>query len=276
MSASAQTARPRFHPSRGHRRAGSRPHVGRYRHPLRTGHRGNTGGRPHRAKRGPSRPRERPMTDVRPSARWIVRTGDCSSSSSLCVFALLAVRAVFDVWMGRRLNDEIARLETQYGPLKWDPVRKLNAWKTWPRRLAPENRARLMDAAAARITLSDVHTNFLYPPMCFDDYGRPGTWDRRRESRRGAVGHPRRSAPAFQLGDHLSRRTFQRPEPDGPAQPLKDPRHRGSQRRGRWPRDDAVADVTARLRPGRPRCARSRWPSWWCTPWNVAREQTKR
>jgi hypothetical protein len=80
------------------------------------------------------------------------------------VFAVLAVRAVFDVWMGLRLNDEIAQLEKQYGPLAWDPVRKLDAWRTWPRRIAPNNRARMMDAAAARITLSDANADLLYPP----------------------------------------------------------------------------------------------------------------
>jgi hypothetical protein len=82
----------------------------------------------------------------------------------VCVFAVLAVRAVFDVWMGRRLNKEVARLEEQYGPLSWDPVRKLDAWKTWPRRIAPENRARMLDAAAARVTLSDAYEKALYLP----------------------------------------------------------------------------------------------------------------
>jgi len=79
-------------------------------------------------------------------------------------FAVLAMRAVFDVLMGRRLNDEITRLEKQYGPLAWDPVRKLDAWRTRPGRTAPDNRARMMDAAAARITLSDA--DLLYPPTC--------------------------------------------------------------------------------------------------------------
>jgi hypothetical protein len=82
----------------------------------------------------------------------------------ICAFAVLAVRAVFDVWMGRRLNGEVARLEKQHGPLTWDPVRKLDAWKTWPRRIAPENRARMLDAAAARVTLSDAYEKALYLP----------------------------------------------------------------------------------------------------------------
>ena len=80
----------------------------------------------------------------------------------LIVIALLAVRAVADIWLGRRLTAEIARLEEQYGPLQWDNVRKRNAWKVWPRRIAPENRARLIDAAAARITMSDANANLLY------------------------------------------------------------------------------------------------------------------
>lgn len=80
----------------------------------------------------------------------------------LIVIALLAVRAVADLWLGRRLTAEIARLEEQYGPLQWDNVRKRNAWRVWPRRIAPENRARLIDAAAARITMSDVNANLLY------------------------------------------------------------------------------------------------------------------
>ena len=104
------------------------------------------------------------MTDVPPLTRRLVRIRRLLVVVLIVVFAVLAVRAVSDVWMARRLNDEIARLEKQYGPLKWDPVRKLNAGKTWPRRLAPENRARLLDAAAARITLSDAYRNLLDLP----------------------------------------------------------------------------------------------------------------
>lgn len=78
------------------------------------------------------------------------------------VFAVLAVRAGFDVWMGRQLGNEISQLEKQYGPLAWDPVRKLDAWRTWPRRIAPYNRARLLDAAAARVTLSDANADLIY------------------------------------------------------------------------------------------------------------------
>jgi len=102
------------------------------------------------------------MNDVRPSKGWIVRGRRLLVILLLFIFAVLAVRAALDVWMGRRLNDQIARLEKQYGPLRWDPVRKLDAWKTWPRRIAPENRARMIDAAAARVTLSDTYEDLFY------------------------------------------------------------------------------------------------------------------
>lgn len=40
--------------------------------------------------------------------------------------------------------------------------REIDPWKTWPRRAAPNNRARLIDAAAARITIArDTHENLL-------------------------------------------------------------------------------------------------------------------
>ncbi len=82
----------------------------------------------------------------------------------IVVIALLAVRAVADIWLKRRSKTEIARLEEQYGPLQYDAVRKLRAWKSWPQRIAPENRARLIDAAAARVTISDANANFMYHP----------------------------------------------------------------------------------------------------------------
>ena len=38
----------------------------------------------------------------------------------------------------------------------------MDPWKPWPRRAAPNNRARLIDAAAARITIArDTHENLL-------------------------------------------------------------------------------------------------------------------
>jgi hypothetical protein len=80
------------------------------------------------------------------------------------VFAVLAVRAGFDIWMGRQLSNEISQLEKQYGPLAWDPVHKLDAWRTWPRRIAPINRARMLDAAAARVTLTDANADLIYFP----------------------------------------------------------------------------------------------------------------
>lgn len=82
----------------------------------------------------------------------------------LVVIALLTVRALADFWLKRRTQTEVARLEEKYGPLQYDPVRKLRAWKSWPPRIAPENRARLIDAAAARITIVDANANFMYHP----------------------------------------------------------------------------------------------------------------
>lgn len=104
------------------------------------------------------------MTDIQPQKRWMVRSRRLFVVVLVLVFAVLAVRAVSAFWMGRRLTAEIARLEEQYGPLQWDNVRKLDAWKKWPRRIAPGNRARMMDAAAARITMSDANANLLYHP----------------------------------------------------------------------------------------------------------------
>jgi len=103
------------------------------------------------------------MNDVRPD-RWPVRTRRLLVIILIVVFSVLAVRTVLDIWMGRRLNDEIARLETQYGPLRWDPVRKRNPWRGWPRWLSPENRARMIDAAAARVVLSDANRELIYLP----------------------------------------------------------------------------------------------------------------
>ncbi len=80
----------------------------------------------------------------------------------IVVIALLAVRVVVDIWLSRRTQSEVARLEEKYGPLQYDAVRKLDAWKKWPRRIASENRARMIDAAAARITISDANENFLH------------------------------------------------------------------------------------------------------------------
>lgn len=106
------------------------------------------------------------MIDVQPQprTRWMVRTRRLVVLLLLIVIALLAVRAVADIWFRRRLQTEVARLEEKYGPLQYDAVRKLDAWKKWPRRIAPENRARMIDAAAARVTISDANQNLLYMP----------------------------------------------------------------------------------------------------------------
>ena len=81
----------------------------------------------------------------------------------LVVGAVFVVRAIADIWLGRGLAGEIVRLEERFGPLRWDSVRKVHPWKTWPRRMAPNNRARLMDAAAARISVTtDADVDLLY------------------------------------------------------------------------------------------------------------------
>jgi hypothetical protein len=101
------------------------------------------------------------MADMKPSKRWMVRGRRALVILLLAAIAVLVARAVFDIWMGRRLNDEIAWVEQRYGPLRYDPVRKLDAWKKWPMRIAPDNRARILDAAAASITANSerVETN---------------------------------------------------------------------------------------------------------------------
>lgn len=106
------------------------------------------------------------MTDVQPNVRprWTVRARRLFVLVLLIVIGLLAVRAVADFWLGRRTTHALARLEEKYGPLRYDPVRKLDAWKKWPRRIASENRARIIDAAAARVTISDANQNLLYMP----------------------------------------------------------------------------------------------------------------
>ena len=81
----------------------------------------------------------------------------------LVAAAVFVARAGADVWLGRALTAEIARLEERFGPLRWDSVRKVHPYKTWPRRMAPNNRARLLDAAAARITVAtDAEESLLY------------------------------------------------------------------------------------------------------------------
>jgi hypothetical protein len=87
-----------------------------------------------------------------PSRSWLVRGRRATVVLLILLTLLFGARAILDAWMGSRLNDAIARIEKQYGPLRYDPVRKLDAWKKWPRRIAPDNRARLLDAAAASVT----------------------------------------------------------------------------------------------------------------------------
>jgi hypothetical protein len=92
------------------------------------------------------------MTDAAAQQQRIVRWRRPAVVFLLVVAAVLVVRAVADVWLGGAMNAEIARLEERHGPLQWDSARKVHPWKTWPRRFAPDNRARLIDAAAAHIT----------------------------------------------------------------------------------------------------------------------------
>ena len=102
------------------------------------------------------------MTDAHAQPR-IVRWRRRAVVFLLVVGAVFVARAVADVWLGRALTAEIARLEERFGPLRWDSVRKVHPWKTWPRRMAPNNRARLMDAAAARISVTtDADVDLLY------------------------------------------------------------------------------------------------------------------
>ena len=89
---------------------------------------------------------------MRPPPQWIVRCRRLLVIGFIVVFAALAARAVTDVWLGRRLEAETARLEKQYERER----------KTWPRRMAPENRARLLDAAAALVTASSDATTTLF------------------------------------------------------------------------------------------------------------------
>lgn len=102
------------------------------------------------------------MTNAQGEERRLVRWRRRTVVFLLVVAAVLVVRAIADMWLGGALNAEIARLEDRHGPLRWDSVRKIHPWKTWPRRMAPDNRARLIDAAAARITIAtDEHENLL-------------------------------------------------------------------------------------------------------------------
>jgi len=103
------------------------------------------------------------MTNGQSQRRWFVRGRRLTVVVIIGLLALLAVRAVVDIWLGRRLTAEVARLEAKYGPLQWDSERNIHVWKTWPRRLAADNRARLLDAAAARVTVADdADTDVLY------------------------------------------------------------------------------------------------------------------
>lgn len=102
------------------------------------------------------------MTVEQGQDRRIVRWRRRAVVLLLVVAVGLVVRAIADMWLGGALNAEVARLENRHGPLRWDSVRRIEPWKKWPRRFAPDNRARLIDAAAARITVAtDEHENLL-------------------------------------------------------------------------------------------------------------------
>jgi hypothetical protein len=92
------------------------------------------------------------MTDAKPSGRWLIRGRRVAVVVLILGAVLFGARAIADLWFGRQLTSEVARIEKQYGPLRYDPVRKVDAWKKWPRGTAPDNRARVLDAAAASVT----------------------------------------------------------------------------------------------------------------------------
>ncbi len=118
------------------------------------------------------------MTDAQRQEQRHVRWRRRAVVFLLVAAGVFAVRAIADVWLGRALSAEIARLEERFGPLRWDSVRKVHPWKTWPRPMAPDNRARLIDAAAARVTVAtDKHSSLLYatesqPETMIVDQGR--------------------------------------------------------------------------------------------------------
>jgi hypothetical protein len=72
----------------------------------------------------------------------------------ILVAALLVVRAALDLWAGRELNAEVARLGTVYGRL--DP-----ATLALPRVPPSENRARVMRAAASLLSVDDAERKAL-------------------------------------------------------------------------------------------------------------------
>jgi hypothetical protein len=94
------------------------------------------------------------MNDVPPLQRWKARGRRLLVIFLLFVFVVLVVRAVFDVWEGRRLNEEIASLDKRYGPL--------DGWNVAPPHVdRAENRARLMRAAADCLTIAGAQTLLL-------------------------------------------------------------------------------------------------------------------
>lgn len=86
--------------------------------------------------------------------RWAVRARRVVVVLFLFIVVVLGSRAVLDVWMGHRLTSQIATLEQQYGPL--------NRWNDWPWRIMADNRVRLLEAAAASITLKDWKDDLLH------------------------------------------------------------------------------------------------------------------
>ena len=94
------------------------------------------------------------MNQVGRGQMWTARARRVIVILVLIAVVVLGARAVLDAWMGRRLNNEIARLEKEYGPLR--------KWNDWPWRIMADNRARLLEAAATSITLSDWRDDLLH------------------------------------------------------------------------------------------------------------------
>jgi hypothetical protein len=87
------------------------------------------------------------MNDPSRWARWTMRGRRLLVILLLFVIVVLVIRAVFDVWEGRRLNEEIASLGKRYG--------SLDDWHIGPPQVArAENRARVLAAAASSLTTS--------------------------------------------------------------------------------------------------------------------------
>ena len=88
------------------------------------------------------------MNDLSRWVRWRMRSRRLLVILLFTFILVLVVRAVFDVWEGRRLNEEITSLDKRFG--------RLDDWHIGPPQVArAENRARLLAAAASSLTTSE-------------------------------------------------------------------------------------------------------------------------